>query len=293
MANTKSAPAKDKTKSVDSKALSAASKKQDQLMQTLNIIEADYGDDAPFELEKSIQKTQIHLATSATSMLLAGRELVRIKEHTQHGDFQNVVEKRLMMNPNTARRFMSAAIKFSGMKQITNAVKGQTTLLELITLDDDDLKALDDGATVAGLTLDEIDRMPTSELRTKLREYKEELKKNTESTDKILARKNKKIDELTKQLDQRPATGWNINTEMINTDVVSSSGKILEQLDALDQFREEIVGANDPDKDFDAEFEAMAINYYDTIAQTFDRFNEVIEACEEVFGAVKNKAVAG
>lgn len=288
MANTTNPPAKDKTKAVNSKALNDAALQQDQLIKNLMVIEATYGDDTPFETEKSIQKTQIHLATGATSMLLAGREMVRIKEHTPHGEFQDILKNRLGINPNTARTYMNAAIRFSGMKQITSVVQGRSALLELLTLDDGDISALDDGGTVAGLTLDEIDRMPTSELRAQLRKHKEDLKAAADAHERQLSRKDQKINELDKQLDDRKVKGWTVSTEMINTDVVSSAGRILEQIDVLDQFREEIVNAGAEDK----EYEAMAINYFDSLVQAFDAFNELLTAADEVFGPVKNRATA-
>ena len=259
-------------------------------MRRINIIESEYGDGAEFELEKSIQKTQIHLANSATSMLMAGRELVRIKEHIPHGDFQEVTEKRLGMSKRTCQRFMSAAVKFANTKQITSAIQGRSNLLELVTLDDDDLKALDEGGTVAGLVLDEIDSMTTSELREQLREHKENLKKERDSHQRMLARKDDKINELDKQLDGRKQTGWKISTEMINADVVIAAGKILEQIDVLNNFREEIVVAgNDLD---DAEYASMAITYHDASVQAFDAFNQLLSDSDEVFGPVKNQATA-
>lgn len=289
-----STPAKDSSKSVNKKALDAASLNQDQLMRNLQVIEESYGNNSPYDQEKSIAKVQVHLASSATSMLLAGRELVRIKEHTQHGDFKKIVEAQLGMNYNSARRFMSAAIKFAETKQITTAVKSQTKLLELVTLDDDDLTVLDEGGSVAGLMLDDIDRLSTTELRKELREHKERLKKDTETNDKMMARKNKKIDELTKQLEgDRKNASWSIQTEVINTDVVAACGKMLEQLDVLEQLREDIVAASSNDEDITSQYEAMAITYFDALGQAFDRFNQIANDCDEVFGAIKNKAVAG
>ena len=294
MARTPAKPAKNNSKDINSKALSDAALQQDQLMKNLMVIEDNYGDGAPYEQEKSIQKTQILYASGATSLLLAGRELVRIKEHTPHGEFQAILKNRLGINPNTARIHMQAAIRFSGMKQITSAAKSQSTLLELLTLDDGDLTALNEGESVAGLTLDDIERMSVSELRKELREHKEQIRKDTETNDKMMARKNKKIDELTKQLEgDRAKVNWSIQTEVINTDIVAASGKVLEQLDILNQLRDDIVNADTDEEDITTQYESMAITYFDVIGQIFDQFNQLASDCEEVFGAIKNKAVAG
>lgn len=66
-----------------------------------------------------------------------------------------------------------------------------------MTLDDDDIKELADGGTVAGIKLDDIDKMTSRELRVALREARE----LSGTKDKQLQAKNQKLDEMEGKLD--------------------------------------------------------------------------------------------
>lgn len=61
-----------------------------------------------------------------------------------------------------------------------------------MTEDDENLAELADGGTVAGLTLDDVDRMSVRELRQALREARE----TNAAQQRVLADKNEKIDSL-------------------------------------------------------------------------------------------------
>ncbi|HGJ5884574.1 MAG TPA: hypothetical protein ACHBY7_15890, partial [Arsenophonus sp.] len=69
---------------------------------------------------------------------------------------------------------------------------GRTKLYELMLEDDDDLVALAEGGTIAGLTLDEVDRMSVRELKAKLRETRDSL----EAVHRLANERSQKIDEL-------------------------------------------------------------------------------------------------
>lgn len=73
-----------------------------------------------------------------------------------------------------ASRFMGVALKFSkwDSKSLLAAAGTQTKVIELAVLDDEEIQALDSGDSVAGITLDDVERMSASQLRTALREAK-------------------------------------------------------------------------------------------------------------------------
>jgi len=73
---------------------------------------------------------------------------------------------------------------------------GATKLLELAVEDDEDLDALAEGGTLAGLNLDDVDRMSSRELRRALREAREK----ASVTEEVLAEKSRKIDTLATDL---------------------------------------------------------------------------------------------
>lgn len=122
-----------------------------------------------------------------------GKCLVLLKESTPHGEFKQRIGM-LNINERTARRFMSVALKFSqnGQMSVLKAAGSQSKLLELLVLDDEEISELNDGGSVNGITLDDIDCMTTSELRTKLREAKA----NLAAVEQVVQTKDQKTNEL-------------------------------------------------------------------------------------------------
>ena len=81
----------------------------------------------------------------------------------------------------------------------TLAHLGKSKLFELMTEDDESLAELADGGTVAGLKLDDVDRMSCRELRQALREARE----TSAAQQRVLADKNEKIDSLSTKLEKK------------------------------------------------------------------------------------------
>ncbi|EAS1877709.1 DUF3102 domain-containing protein [Salmonella enterica] len=138
-----------------------------------------FGEGLPYDYERLVEETRFFLSQSAESMLEAGKRLLIIKESEPHGKLMQTVEDRLGMNYNTAGKMMQAAAKYLDPKLISKSstftTLGKAKLFELMTEDDEELAELAEGGTVAGMTLDEIDRMSVRELRKALRESKEDL----------------------------------------------------------------------------------------------------------------------
>lgn len=131
---------------------------------------------------------------SVEALLAVGTRLILLKEQIAHGEFTQRI-KLLGFSDRTARRFMQAALKTAksaNLAVLAGHIDGAGKFLELVTLDDDDLEALKEGGTVAGLTLDDVDRMSASELRAALREARE----NEAAMGRVLQEKNAKIDAL-------------------------------------------------------------------------------------------------
>ncbi|HGJ5866387.1 MAG TPA: hypothetical protein ACHBZ9_05010, partial [Arsenophonus nasoniae] len=91
---------------------------------------------------------------------------------------------------------MEASLKYLSPqlmgKRPTLAGLGKAKLFELMTQDDEDLAELAEGGTIAGLTLDEVDRMSVRELKAKLRETRD----NLEASRRLANEKDQKINEL-------------------------------------------------------------------------------------------------
>ncbi|HFG0945731.1 TPA: DUF3102 domain-containing protein [Salmonella enterica] len=163
-----------------------------------------FGDGLPYERDRIVHETRFYMAQSAEAMLEAGKRLVILKENEPHGDFITILENDLGLEPRVARRMMQASVKFLGngdqnSKRTALTVLGKTKLYELMVLDDEELDALADGGTVAGATLDDIDRMTSRELKAALREARE----TNAAQQRVLADKNEKIDSLSTKLEKK------------------------------------------------------------------------------------------
>lgn len=172
------------------------------------------GYDLPYERERVIQEAQFYMGQSAEAMLEAGRRLILIKENeAEHGEFIQIIEGRLGLPYRTAAQMMQSTVKYLDNPALRSNVRtfahlGKSKLFELVTLDDDVLIELAEGGTIANLNLDDIDRMSVRELKAALRETKE----TAEATEKVLAAKNKKLDQLASELERKkaatPADEW-------------------------------------------------------------------------------------
>lgn len=179
------------------------SENQNQMALHQQQIMKQFGEGLPYDRERVVHETKFYMAQSAEAMLEAGRRLAILKEVEPRGDFENIVEEQLNLPKTTAYRMAQAAVKFISPKLKDSfpalGMLGKTKLFELMTEDDDELASLPDGGTVAGLTLDDIDRMTSRELKAALREARED----ADAQRRVLSDKNTKIDDLTTKLDKK------------------------------------------------------------------------------------------
>ncbi|EJB1248248.1 DUF3102 domain-containing protein [Salmonella enterica] len=161
-----------------------------------------FGDGLPYERDRIVHETRFYMAQSAEAMLEAGKRLVILKENEPHGDFIDIVESQLSLSKRTAQVMMQASVKYLSPKLEPKAqalaLLGKTKLFELMTEDDEDLVELADGGTIAGMSLDDIDRMTSRELKAALREARE----TNAAQQRVLADKNEKIDSLSTKLEK-------------------------------------------------------------------------------------------
>ncbi len=162
-----------------------------------------FGDGLPYERDRIVHETRFYMAQSAEAMLEAGKRLVILKENEPHGEFIDIVESQLSLSKRTAQVMMQASLKYLSPKLEPKAqalaLLGKTKLFELMTEDDEDLVELADGGTIAGMSLDDIDRMTSRELKAALREARE----TNAAQQRVLADKNEKIDSLSTKLEKK------------------------------------------------------------------------------------------
>ncbi|ENW79751.1 hypothetical protein F909_02854 [Acinetobacter sp. ANC 3929] len=156
-----------------------------------------------------------------------GKRLVLLKEVTPHGEFKQRTEM-LNINERAARRFMSAALKFSKTDNLSvlKAAGNQSKLLELLVLDDDEIAELSAGGSVHDITLDDIDRMTTSELRKNLRDAKSE----SAAKDQLIQAKDQKINKLDTELSKTSSQATILKRQQTEQQQLQS--KVLEELNS-------------------------------------------------------------
>lgn len=145
--------------------------------------------EGPLTVAALEDQVRLYQRRTAEACMFLGASLLLLKEITPHGEFTQRAEA-LGLSARMARKYMSAAIKFSrggNVAQLVGKVDTQTKLLELVALDDEDLDVLAEGGTVRGITLDKVETMNTSELRRALREAEKE-KLATEKRLEVLSR---------------------------------------------------------------------------------------------------------
>lgn len=157
-------------------------------------------------------RIRFYQGRTVEAVLEMGKCLLILKEMCPHGDFLQRVEM-LGFNKRTAQKFMQATLKIkSEFNSLIAKVDSQTKLLELITLDDNQLEALNNGEVIANITLDDIERMSVSELKKALKQARAE----NSAKDEVLATKNRKIDELDAKLSVRKQID---NTQIVKQEV--------------------------------------------------------------------------
>lgn len=130
--------------------------------------------DGALTIESLEEEIKFYQRRSVESVLEMGKRLLLLKEVTNHGHFIESID-RLGIGERMAQRFMTSTLKFSKASSTTllglpNLNQGK--LLELLVLDDSEVESLDQGGTIRGITLDDVDCMSVSELRRALRQEK-------------------------------------------------------------------------------------------------------------------------
>ena len=178
-----------------------------------------YGFD--YNADRIVGEIRGEMKQIGNSILDIGRRLILLKEHEAHGEFVRRVEE-LGMKRAWAHQLMRAATtaQSMGLLNVSPApdsgsmanvypsrhLPGMTTkkLLEVAFLEECELAELGEGGTVAGLTLDEVDRMSVREVRAALRAEKEQRRHESALREQIIAKKEQKISQLERQLRGAP-----------------------------------------------------------------------------------------
>ena len=218
-----------------------------------------------------IERGKLKFREAQEAFFEFGRVLVVLKEHMPHGKFQETVQREFNIAPQSARKMIQATVKFCSPQMLKAQPKllvlGKSKLFELMTEEDEDLQQLADGGSVNGLTLDDVDRMTIKELRVALRESRE----TAEAKDKVIADKNKKVDELAEKLAKK-------QTGVKEPQAEDVASELAMQLTSLEVgIRSQVSRLKEMFDQLNAHREAHGINH---TAKMVGTLNQIILDCE-------------
>ncbi|KAF1043219.1 MAG: hypothetical protein GAK35_02311 [Herbaspirillum frisingense] len=194
---------------VNAEALQGAAEASVEQGEKYQLIAQQFNYALAYNRGRMVDEVRHYMGESARAMLEAGARLALIRSQEPHGEWLETCEQ-LNLEPRTAQRMINSALKFANATTSSQMERlGTSKLIELLVLDDDDASTLAEGGAIAGLgSVDDIASMTVRELRTALREAREDGK----AKDAVLSSKNKKIDNLETQLqrkrDTTPAGEW-------------------------------------------------------------------------------------
>lgn len=185
-----------------------------------------WGNGETYSEERWIERGRQAVRQTMEGMFELGRALIVLKEHTEHGRFMEIVKSQFGIGHNETARLMSATQRFATPQMQKAAPKlmdlGKSKLLELLVEEDVTLVGLAEGGEVNGMALDDVDRMTVRELRLALRESRE----TAEAKDKVIADKNKKVDELAEKLEKSKKTVKEPKAEDVGSELLMTLGSL-------------------------------------------------------------------
>lgn len=172
--------------------------------------------DGPMTLGGLDDGIRFYQRRTAEGCMEIGKRLLVMKELAPRGEFLARIQLH-GLSKSTAYRFMQAARKFSKLPKLgTLAVTPESAgrFLELLILDDDELKELDEGGTVRGINFDSIDLMTATELKKALRDANERI----EAKDAVIKDKSAKIDTQAETIASLAAKKQKADAEPVSVD---------------------------------------------------------------------------
>lgn len=150
-----------------------------------------------YDYSRVVEEIKFYQEQAGSAFIEMGKRLLRIKAHEEHGMFMLALEE-LGIAHTTAKYSMVAARKFANSQ--TFGYLGNSKLIALTVLEDEEVKELEDTNKIFGMTFDEIDKMSVRELKKNLREAREKNKHDRESLENVIKQKEEKNNELERQI---------------------------------------------------------------------------------------------
>jgi len=161
------------------------------------------------------------LTQAAVSSIDAGRALIKLKAILPHGEFGPALEDR-GISTRTASSLMKIAAKFSERSEKFTKL-GRSKLYACLELSDNALDMLDDGESILGFKLDDMDRMTNRELKAAIKKRDNDIV----IKDQLLESKNKQIDSIATEFEKAKGAIVAGDTQPSVAEIESEQAQIL------------------------------------------------------------------
>jgi hypothetical protein len=158
-------------------------------------VELQYRIDMPYNKDAFMAIIRTNRIETGRRLVEIGVMLMHLREREGSEGFRAILEE-LDMGERSARRMIQSAAKMHEHLGLQSLGSGK--MLELMTEDDDSLAALESGGTLAGLTLDDVERMSVRELKATLRAERQERDEEKQTDEDIIRAKDERINKLTR-----------------------------------------------------------------------------------------------
>lgn len=167
---------------------------------------ADLGE---YDCDRYVDEARFFVGHSQMALFELGRRLIVLREREGYGQWGAICD-RIGIDRNTGFRIVQATVKLGARRSVDatginwNFSRGK--LLALAVAEDELLDDLEQGKSVTGLTLDDVERMSVAEVRAAVRRERQARREEREALERQLEDKNKKIDELDRALARRESS---------------------------------------------------------------------------------------
>ncbi len=226
-----------------------------------------------------------NMRRSVEACLEVGKGLRVLKEACPHGQFGPRLEV-LGIEPRVAQKFMASAAKFSKAttSSLLTAAGSESKLFEMLVLDDEQIEELELTGQTGELSLDDIATMSVKELRSALREARQD----AEAQGQLLAKKDEKINELDAKLTKHKklkvaVTDWPERFKGLMDQADLARRTIENQIGALDAIRAAAMEDEAADEAEEASLQRARETLAANIASSMARLTAALDGFGSVF----------
>lgn len=199
----------------------------------LAIIDKTYGSGVPYSKERIVSEISFFSEHAFKSAVEVGKRLILLKEHEPKGEFLKALEN-IGYNERTAQENMQI-VKALGDDFEAFMKIGKSKTLALIFLKKQELQELSDGGEVYGVTLDDVEKMSTTEVRKKMRQERKDHSGDKEALEDIIESEKKKNTAL--EIENRKLKNitedWSGQLSLYRGDIDDISTKTITQMNRI------------------------------------------------------------